>query len=298
MKTFETHTTGKWILVGEHSVLRGGRALVFPLESAHLHFAFAPNDSGQLELTLNGSTGSDFERLFWSVLDRACQMTGLDRNRFSGQVQVTSEIPVGTGLGASAAFCVAMARWFASFDQIPTDRIESFARELENLFHGESSGVDIAVAHSGSPLAFSRAGERKRLEPQWRPLWYLTYSGHRGITKECVTQVKELWTKDAKAGKKIDDRMAQAVSLAELSLMEPATMGLPQLAKAMQMAGDCFRDWGLFDEESQRVAKRLLSRGALAVKPTGSGGGGFLLSLWAAPPADSEGLILCSLPPN
>ena len=47
------------------------------------------------------------------------------------------------------------------------------------------------------------------------------------------------------------------------------------------MAKDCFEQWGLIDSSVQAEMDRLSAQGALAVKPTGSGGGGYLLSLWA-----------------
>ena len=37
---FEVKVSGKWILAGEHSVLRGGRAIVFPLNSRYLKLKY------------------------------------------------------------------------------------------------------------------------------------------------------------------------------------------------------------------------------------------------------------------
>ena len=44
-------------------------------------------------------------------------------------------------------------------------------------------------------------------------------------------------------------------------------------------------------EGLQQHMNHLLSSGAIAVKPTGSGGGGFVLSLWEKRPRDELGLI-------
>lgn len=290
--SFETTTSGKWILAGEHTVLRGGAALVFPLPTAQLKFGFVPDET-DLRLRLSGSTGPDFEVLFWSVLEKACSLTGVRREAVKGQVHLSSEIPVGAGLGASAAFCVAVARWFAGENAIPKDNIENFARELENLFHGESSGVDIAVAHTGKPLKFRRNGERSELVLNWQPHFFLSYSGQRGVTKECVFKVKELWNENSSIGEDIDRMMSESVLQAEKALTASQNVGLPALAKAIKLSSDCFAGWGLFDGKPESAAQELYRKGALAVKPTGSGGGGYLLSLWSGPiPADLKGFVV------
>lgn len=282
---FETTTTGKWILAGEHTVLRGGRALVFPLPSARLRLSYAPGASN-LSLKLSGSTGSDFELLFWSVLERACALTETRRDQIQGQVGIESEIPVGAGLGASAAFCVAISRWFAQMERVPSGKIEEFARELENLFHGESSGVDIAVSHSGQPLKFSRVGERTILVPRWNPVCYLSYTGQRGVTKECVQKVKDIWAENPELGADIDQMMMKSVEMAERALEMEQAEGLPLLVKALKLSAECFSAWGLFEGALEKQAQDLIKKGALAVKPTGSGGGGYLLSLWPSTPRD------------
>lgn len=288
--SFETRTTGKWILVGEHTVLRGGRALVFPFPSAHLKFSFLAG-TDNLNLKLTGSTGADFELLFWSVLEKACSLTQTPRESLKGQVGIQSEIPVGAGLGASAAFCVAIARWFSKMDRVPEVRIEEFARELENLFHGESSGVDIAVAHSGQPLKFTRGGERIVLRPKWNPIWYLSYTGQRGVTKECVQKVKDIWNENPELGRDIDQMMLKSVEMAETALESSQEVGLPLLVKSIKRSAECFSAWGLFEGAPEKQAQDLIKKGALAVKPTGSGGGGYLLSLWGAHPESNKNLV-------
>jgi mevalonate kinase len=292
-KAFATTTTGKWILAGEHAVLRGSPALVFPLAAASLDFKFSPASAGDITLNLRGPHGSELELLFWGVLEKACAMTGLHRHQLAGEVSIESRIPVGAGLGASAAFCVAVARWFSHEGSIADSEIENFARELENLFHGESSGVDIAVAHGGKPIKFYRSGKPEVLELAWTPECYLTYSGQRGVTRECVNKVKELGLHDPEHGRGIDAQMKAAVLDAENALKLPKSDGLPLLQLALQRAGECFELWGLIDRGSEKKIIDLKKRGALAAKPTGSGGGGYLLSLWDAAPKPADDLISC-----
>lgn len=292
---FETIVTGKWILAGEHAVLRGSPALVFPLKSKFLKFEFNSSTQG---FTVNffGEHGEELQLLFWGVLEKACELKKVKRTALSGEIKITSNLPVGAGMGASAALCVAVTRWLHFIKVVSAEEIYEFSRSLENLFHGESSGVDIAVALSGEPIRFIRGGNSKPISLSWTPQWYISYSGKRGITAECVNKVKKLIDQNPTLGQEIDQRMREAVALCENSLTEIAgTQRLQLLTKAFQLAASCFKDWGLIEGAPEIHMKWLLDHGALAVKPTGSGDGGYILSLWDRQPPEEirKKLIAC-----
>ncbi len=301
MSQFSIKTTGKWILAGEHAVLRGSPALVFPLESRTLELTYdgpssLPKESPEdLTLALSGEFGQELQILFWGVLEKACELRQLSRNHFTGRVRVHSEIPVGAGLGASAALCVAVSSWLAYLHLIEENEVVEFSRNLENLFHGESSGVDIAVAYAGRALRFQRGQAPTNLTVNWKPRLYISYSGQRGVTLECVNQVKKLHATQPERAQLLDQKMRRSVELCEESLVLNAETGFQVLAGAMTDAAETFHQWGLVDAAPQAHIEWLQGKGAVAVKPTGSGKGGFILSLWRTePPADiRERLIPC-----
>jgi mevalonate kinase len=226
------------------------------------------------------------KNLLWKVIDRACDLKKIKQSDLTGKLWLKNSIPIGAGLGASAALCVALARWFEHLKLVNENDIYEFSRSLEDLFHGESSGVDIAVALSGAGLRFSRSGERATLAVKWNPQWYLSYSGQRGITSTCVRRVKDLIEKNSELGLKIDADMREAVRLAEVALGQSEAAGFANLQKSMSLALSCFERWDLVSDEPVAAHLRWLKeQGAIAVKPTGSGGGGYVLSLWqSAPP--------------
>jgi mevalonate kinase len=57
-----------------------------------------------------------------------------------------------------------------------------------------------------------------------------------------------------------------------------------ELKSSIELANDCFLQWGLVTGKMLSYYDRLYTFGATAVKPTGSGGGGYILSLWSQPP--------------
>ncbi|NUN07502.1 MAG: hypothetical protein HUU57_17290 [Bdellovibrio sp.] len=291
---FSCKSFGKWILAGEHAVLRGVPALVFPIQSRNLELSYQKG-SNPLELRLVGDHGKDLQLLVWGVLEKACEIKKISRADLTGHLVLESSIPVGAGMGASATLCVALTRWLGFLGYVEEAEYYEFARNLENLFHGESSGVDIAVALTGQGLYFTRAGERKPLKASWHPQWYISYSGKRGVTVEAVNKVKDLLLKNPTLGEQIDAQMAKAVEIAEHALKFDAQQGLPLLAEAIELAGQCFEQWGLNEGAPAEHIQWLRGNGALAVKPTGSGGGGYVLSLWNQRPSKDvlEKLIPC-----
>jgi mevalonate kinase len=206
-----SRTHGKWILAGEHTVLRGGQALVFPVESRYLDFSFEPGD----ELRLNiQHQNTDLEMAFWGVLEKALQKLGLSRKQVSGQLSLKSNIPVGAGMGASATLCVSLAKWLTSLGHLAETEQYDFAKDLENLFHGQSSGVDVAVALRHEPLIFSVEGGFEPLTTNWKPHFYLSYCGKRGVTADCIRRVQDLIEQNPRLGDKLDRQMKQSVGLA------------------------------------------------------------------------------------
>lgn len=284
VKDFATETYAKWIMAGEHAVLRGCPALAFPLTSRALRLEYrAGNDPQSVEFL--GAHGEELRLLFHGVIENALSRLNMVRP-LTGHFRIESALPVGAGLGASAALCGAVGRWCESQGLIAADEVYEFSRKLEDLFHGESSGVDLAVSLSARGVHFVRGGERRPIQPVWWPKMYLSYSGARGMTSDCVNKVKRLFETNAAKARELDGRMRDAVGMCEAALTDPSPSAFETLRRALVMAGSCFEDWGLADGDLGLHLKELTLAGAAAVKPTGSGGGGFALSLWTGAPPE------------
>lgn len=288
-QNFETRTYGKWILAGEHTVLRGGQALVFPLKSQFLDWHFEPKTSGALEVVIPSGYPEEFKLLFWSVFEKACQLKSLKVEDFSGRLQMKAEILVGSGLGASATLCVALTRWFQKLGILQNEEMFLFAKLLEDVFHGESSGVDVAVVLSEKGLIFRKGEPPENFQASWQPEWFLSHCGEKGITKECVQKVKALGEKNPGRLEDLDTRMKNSVRMCQEALSNNSPNGLSQLSEALLMANSCFEEWDLITPKLQVHMNTLRQAGAIALKPTGSGGGGFVLSLWNERPPQGLG---------
>jgi mevalonate kinase len=270
---FNTQTYGKWILCGEQSVLRGHPAIVFPLGNYQLSLSFTSNEQ-PLEIICH----PHHEPAVRKVWTHAWSKNNQDNFFNKGILHIESTIPIGQGMGASAALCLAIARMVCQINNTP-HHIWLEAKQLEHLFHGQSSGLDILGSNSQQGTWFEH-GQSRPIHLTWRPNWLLTNSNEIGETAKAIQQVQTLCLEKPSLAASIDNLMHQSVMMAKQALESPKP-DITLLQQSMNQARQCFKDWGLITPNMQQEIDALFQQGALAVKPTGSGGGGYLLSLWS-----------------
>ncbi len=279
---------GKCIFAGEHAALRDCPVIIFPVRSRYLALAYTKTEE-PLRAEFNGQFTSEPQLLFWAVLEKALELVKQSDVNLCGLFTLDNNIPISAGMGASGALAVAIGRWFIWQGWLQEKALFEFSRELENLFHGESSGADIAIAIAMQEILFSRQDGWQAITRTWQPKCYLSHCGSIGITSQCIDKVKRLFTTNKTLAEGLDGKMREAVSWINEALASSAESGFQLLQQAFEQANDCFVQWGLVDSHLETHCEALRQAGAVAVKPTGSGGGGFVLSLWQeTPPLDLD----------
>ena len=269
---------GKCVLTGEHGVLRGVPAIVWPLPTYGVSAELIP-ESTQIQAQTPAG-----EKIILKEAEALREFYQTVFGKAMPGVRLDVRMPLGMGLGGSAAISVALARLWASQD------VFRVAHQLEHIFHGSSSGLDVVGAMAEGPVFYQMASSLQvPLALSWKPLLFLSSTGIQSSTREAVDQVRRLRDEDLSFAQELDEAMGRATALVRAGLERPE--GMESLAQGLGLARGCFEAWGLVTEAMATQMNLLQESGAVAVKPTGAGLGGYVLSLWSNPPPSNLPLV-------
>lgn len=255
---------GKAILVGEHFVLHGSRAIAIPVGGRHVEVSLAPTEQGRFEYA-----GPEEGRVLTTAM---CAELGVQ----SGHVAVGGSLPLSAGLGSSAALATALVR--ATGVSEPAE-VQVLAHRLEQLAHGRASGIDDAVISHDQAVLFdpSATGENRFRWLDCRPpsAW-IAWVPRVKSTREAVAGVARLQAENPDLFQGVAVEVAGAVEpmLADLHAGDERRLGarLGPLQRALEWIG-------VVVDDHRRIIDLAMTAGAYGAKTTGAGWGGAVLML-------------------
>jgi mevalonate kinase len=248
---------GKVILLGEHAVVYGYPALVAALDRG-VRVSTVPTPKG-------GPLRVDVPA--WNLAVKADDDHPLAR----GLAAIAD--PPGAGLGASAAFAVAVARELAAGKQIDSGVVAAAANASEQIIHGNPSGVDAAIAMAGGIGVFrKRGGLAQVAAPPLRVL--LGPSGSPRATAAMIERVAR-----ATNGSADDPRLRELAALTDGGTVSLVAGDLAALGRAMDRAHAILAELGVSTPFLDGLCDAARTAGAHGAKLTGAGGGGAVIAL-------------------
>jgi mevalonate kinase len=277
-KTVIVSSPGKIIIGGEHAVVYGRRALVTSIgmrlymqltedkesNKKLINISFYDTNKSYLIdlLNLNDSYPIEIQAIIfiYNYFNSLNQMN----------LQVRSEIPIGSGLGSSAAFSVCLVGCFylLCYKKLNQEDINQLAYKVECLFHGTPSGIDNTISTYGQSLVYSRT-LKKHLDFHLSNLAIID-TGIPKSTKRMVDLVRVFVENNQIEGEKVLNDIEICV---DTMIEHPEQIN--QLFQRNQQLLKCL---GVSIPEIDSIIQ-ILAEKNISAKITGAGGGGCLIAL-------------------
>lgn len=280
---------GKVILLGEHSVVYGFPALAAALDRGVRIDAVPTPAGGPLRVdipTWNLKLTADDDHSFARGLCAIADAVELGRPPLT--LIGDAQIPPGAGLGASAAFAVAIARALLAHLKKPGDAaaVTAAANASETVLHGKASGVDVALAVHGGIGVFRKSTGLRKMQLT-APLRVLV--GPSGAPRSTAAMVDRVAA--ATSGSVDDKRLKELGSLCDTGTASLLAGKLDALGADMNRAHELLGGLGVSTPLLDALCDVARKLGAYGAKLTGAGGGG---SVIAIAPRDREADILAA----
>ncbi|MCX6732426.1 MAG: hypothetical protein NTV98_02705 [Candidatus Roizmanbacteria bacterium] len=153
MKSIRYSAPGKAILSGEHAVVYGKPALVCAIDK-------------RLSITFTNSDKTIYQDAIFPILEKSVvdflKSKKQEIKKVTYTYSVESSIPIGRGLGSSAAYCACISAGLLelfSGREWGKDEINICAYQMEKYFHKNSSGVDTSTSIMGGLLYYRKEFE-------------------------------------------------------------------------------------------------------------------------------------------
>jgi len=278
---------GKIILFGEHAVVYHRPALAVPVNQVQAEAEVLDSDSAGVwihapiinlhaelsTLPPNHAIGSVIRQLFstFQLSSRAGEKGGI-------AINISSTIPIASGLGSGAAVSVALIRALAAFFSLSltNNQINEMVYEAEKIHHGTPSGIDNTVITFNQPVYFIK-GQPIETFAVGKP--FTIVIGDTGVpapTKESVSDVRKLWLRDNNKYENIFDEIGQISLIARRSIQS----GKPELlGELMNENHALLQQLTVSSPELDTLVFAAREAGALGAKLSGGGRGGNMIAL-------------------
>ncbi len=276
---------GKTILFNEHFVVYGIPGIVSAIDSVADAEVKKTGIGITVEDTRKGAKGYAEKKRIQQIesIERMLKALKIDSKQVSLRIWLGGNLPGFSGIGASAASSVAIARAIAEeFElDLSDDMINNVAYEAEKAYAGTPSGIDNTAATfggliwfkrnlSGGPNTINRLNIKEPME---------IVIGNTGIVANTKAMVAGVAERKKKYPKKYNALFKQAEKLVLTANKALQRFDLKKIGELMNENHRLLQEIEVSCKELDYLVNLALEQGAFGAKLTGGGGGGCMLAL-------------------
>jgi len=275
---------GKTILIGDQFVLRGVPAIVAALPYETVAVVDRIDAEGWvLEDNRNEVPGYKDKKKEQQIgsINRILEVMKIDVKKNPLKITYGGSLLAGSGVGASAASCVSLAKALNEEFKfgLSIDEINHIGWEGEFAYHGTPSGVDNTASTYGGILFYRVADDEKKFEQiaVKEPIdLVLANSGVTSDTSTLGAFVDQIRDRDPDLFK----TRLKMITDQSLEMKQALETGhLETVGSIMSQNHQILIDLGLSHETLVYLCNMALEMGALGAKVTGGGRGGYMVAL-------------------
>ena len=291
---------GKAILFGEHFVVHGAPAVACAI-GRHVTATVGALERGAVRVEappwepVEAPLGEDMPGGRPAPLAAVCGMavSAADRAGAGLRVAIDSELPLGSGLGSSSAWCVAAAAAMraALGEECGMDGVHAAALEAERSAFGGASGIDTAACAYGGFGSYTTGGPGAG----WRPLdaggplrLVVADTGKIHSTAEMVGAVSRFRDENRAEFDMMANKSTKIARYGEVAIKGGDTAALGRL---MSESHALLSRIGVSTDAADALVKAAEGAGSPGAKITGAGGGGCVVAL-PAPGSRGEDAVM------
>ncbi len=214
-------------------------------------------------------------------IDRILEVMGVDVKKNPIKITYGGSLLAGSGVGASAASCVSLARALNEEFKLgcSIEEINRVAWQGEFPYHGVASGVDNTASTYGGLLLFWLSKGEQHFERIPTPKPFEIVLANSGITANTAA-LDEFIEKQKKSDPKLFASRLKIIT-DQAYEMKPALQAgdLEKVGKIMSKNHELLIEMDMSHPTLDSMVKSALQNGALGAKVTGGGRGGYMVSL-------------------
>ena len=275
---------GKTILIGDQFVLEEVPAIVSAISYETVTTVERTSGEGWIlednRIEVPGYKEKKKEQQARSI-DRILEVMNIDVKKNPIKITIGGNLLAGSGVGASAASCVSLARALNDEFKLghPVEEINRVAWQGEFPYHGIASGVDNTASTYGGLLQFQLIKGQQHFEKIKTPKPFEIVLANSGITANTAL-LDEITDQQKKDDPRLYSSRLSAITAQGKEMRKELESGnLEKVGKIMSTNHMLLVDMQLSHEILDYLCKLALDKGAWGAKVTGGGRGGYMVAL-------------------